>query len=123
MKCCFLPALIVCFTSLFTSCNKQPALTPVTPPVVIPPVNIPAPTVYTGYNLIWNDEFNGTGIDVQKWSFETGTGVNGDFGTGQLDRATDRTENIKIENAVPNAGGGCLAIITRKETFAIPVPG
>jgi len=117
MKYCSLSVLLVCFASLFISCKKQSTKPPTTPPVVVPPAEIPAPVVYAGYNLLWNDEFNGAGIDAQKWSFETGTGVNGDFGTGQLDRATDRSENIKIENSVPNAGGGCLAIITRKETF------
>ena len=117
MKYSILPVLIFCFTSLFNSCKKPGTKSPVIPPVVIPPAEIPAPVVYAGYTLLWNDEFNGAGIDAQKWSFETGTGVNGDFGTGQLDRATDRTENIRIENAVPNAGGGCLAIITRKESF------
>ena len=41
-------------------------------------------------NLIWEDNFNNGSLDTSKWSYETGTGVNGDWGTGQLDRATDR---------------------------------
>lgn len=40
-----------------------------------------------GYTLVWQDEFSGSEPDLSKWSYETGTGVNGDFGTGQLDRA------------------------------------
>lgn len=110
-----LPVTII---ALLCSCKKAgTSETRTPPPVVIPPVEIPPPTVYAGYNLLWNDEFNGSLVDVQKWNFETGTGINGDFGTGQLDRATDRSENVKIENAVPNSGGGCLAIITRRENF------
>jgi beta-glucanase (GH16 family) len=96
-----------------------PPVTPVTP-VVDPPVTptpIVPPTIYSGYSLLWNDEFNDAGIDLNKWKMETGTGVNGDFGTGQLDRATDRPENATIANGVLNSGGGCLAITTRRERY------
>lgn len=72
---------------------------------------------YDGYSLVWSDEFDGTELDLTKWSFETGTGVNGDFGTGQLDRATDRKENVSIKNGVHNANGGVLEITTRKEVY------
>ena len=72
---------------------------------------------YTDYNLIWNDEFNEEIIDPTKWNIETGTGVNGDFGTGQLDRATSRPDNVKIQQGVRNSGGGCLAITTRLEQY------
>ena len=69
------------------------------------------------WELIWSDEFNGAGLDLSKWNFETGTGVNGDFGTGQLDRATDRPENVAIEQGISGAEGGALRITTRKETY------
>ena len=75
------------------------------------------PTVYAGYSLLWNDEFNEAYIDPGKWNFETGTGVNGDFGTGQLDRATDRPENAAVRAGVPGSGGGCLAITTSREPY------
>ncbi len=72
-------------------------------------------TQYAGYELIWNDEFNTSSLDLSKWSYETGTGVNGDFGTGQLDRATDRTLNISM---IPGTQqDGAVAITTRKETY------
>lgn len=117
---------------LLTHCKKSggatstptPPVTPVDtthPPVAVvdTPVLTPIipPTNYTGYSLLWNDEFNGTSIDNTKWKFETGTGVNGDFGTGQLDRATDRPENATIANGIVNSGGGCLAITTRRENY------
>jgi len=67
--------------------------------------------------LLWSDEFNGPTLDQTKWSYETGTGVNGDFGTGQLDRATNRPENVAIEQGIAGADGGALRITTRKETY------
>lgn len=67
---------------------------------------------YPGYVLEWSDEFDGSSLDLSKWSYETGTGVNGDFGTGQLDRATDRPENVSIKTNVPNANGNVLTITT-----------
>ncbi|WP_375418877.1 discoidin domain-containing protein [uncultured Hymenobacter sp.] len=68
-------------------------------------------------NLVWSDEFNGPVLDQTKWTYETGTGVNGDFGTGQLDRATDRPENVAVEQGIAGADGGALRITTRRETF------
>ncbi len=69
------------------------------------------------WTLKWSDEFNGTSLDQSKWSYEIGTGVNGDFGTGQLDRATERPENVAIEQGIAGADGGALRITTRKETY------
>ncbi|MEC7263092.1 MAG: glycoside hydrolase family 16 protein [Bacteroidota bacterium] len=67
--------------------------------------------------LIWSDEFNSGDLDLTKWNFETGTGINGDWGTGQLDRATERPDNVSFKNDVTDADGGCLVITTRKENY------
>ncbi|KAA3620672.1 MAG: T9SS C-terminal target domain-containing protein [Bacteroidetes bacterium] len=66
-------------------------------------------------NLIWEDNFNDGQLDLNNWSYETGTGVNGDWGTGQLDRA--RVENVTFEDDVPGAEDGCLVITTKKEWY------
>ncbi len=68
-------------------------------------------------DLIWEDNFNDDRLDLTKWNYETGTGVNGDWGTGQLDRATDRVENVSFQNDVLGAEDGCLVITTRKEFY------
>lgn len=70
-----------------------------------------------GYDLVWSDEFNSGNLDLTKWNYETGTGVSGDWGTGQLDRATNRKENVNVVNGIADADGGCLAITTRKELY------
>lgn len=31
-----------------------------------------SPMSYDGYDLVWHDEFNGTNVDMQNWTFETG---------------------------------------------------
>ena len=68
-------------------------------------------------DLIWQDEFNNGELDLSKWSYETGTGVNGDFGTGQIDRATSREQNVSFQDGVSGAEDGCLVITTRNEFY------
>lgn len=70
--------------------------------------------------LIWSDEFNGSTLDPAKWNYETGTGINGDWGTGQQDAATDRPENVRIDHEVEGADGGALVITTQKENYNVP---
>ncbi len=68
-------------------------------------------------NLIWEDNFNDGQPDLTRWSYETGTGVNGDRGTGQIDRAKSRKENVSFRDNIPGAEDGCLAITKRKEFY------
>ena len=67
--------------------------------------------------LVWSDEFNDGHLDLDKWNYEIGTGVNGDWGTGQLDRATERIDNVSFKEGIEGADGGCLVITTRKENY------
>lgn len=99
--------ILMLLSSFLVSCSEQ----------TDEPENKNENEVYPGYTLIWNDEFTGATLDLSKWNYETGTGVNGDFGTGQLDCATSRTENVSIQQGFNNAEGGCLVITTRKETY------
>jgi len=68
-------------------------------------------------DLLWEDNFNLGVLDTTKWSYEMGTGVNGDWGTGQLDRATERVENVSFQEDIPGAEDACLVISTRKEFY------
>lgn len=63
-----------------------------------------------GMTLVFEDTFEGDSLDLRKWHLETGTGVNGEWGTGQLDRATDRPENVRVEN-------GKLVITAAEERY------
>ena len=65
--------------------------------------------------LVWEDNFNNGQLDLTRWNIETRTGVNGDWGIGQLDRA--RAENVTFDDNVPNAEDGCLVITTKDEFY------
>jgi beta-glucanase (GH16 family) len=63
------------------------------------------PLSYTGYNLVWNDEFSGSSIDAASWSFEIGN--NGGWGNNEL-------ETYTMNNAF--AAKGKLVIEARRES-------
>jgi beta-glucanase (GH16 family) len=69
------------------------------------------PLSYPGYTLVWNDEFNGTALDLNTWNQEIGNGSNG-WGNNELEYYTSSTKNTFISN-------GNLIIEARKE----PVSG
>ena len=60
--------------------------------------------------LIWSDEFEGSTLNADNWTYEIGNGQDG-WGTGQLDYATNRSENVRIED-------GKLILELRKENYA-----
>ncbi|HEV8283047.1 MAG TPA: family 16 glycosylhydrolase [Chitinophagaceae bacterium] len=69
------------------------------------------PLTYTGYTLIWNDEFSGTTLDGNVWNYEIGNGSNG-WGNNELEYYTNNIKNTFVSN-------GNLIIEARKE----PVSG
>lgn len=110
--------IVILILLLQFSCNEE---TPDNPLPIVKEESgedsIPPPPVNPDFvgNLVWSDEFNDGKLDASKWNIETGTGVNGDWGTGQLDRATNRVENISFQNNVSGSNDGCLVITTQKE--------
>ncbi len=69
-----------------------------------------APESKGNWNLIWNDEFDGSSLDLTKWSFQTGTGSQyglTDWGNGELEYYTEKNVSLKKGN---------LIIEARKET-------
>ncbi len=59
------------------------------------------------YQLIWSDEFNGTSLDENVWTIQTG---GGGWGNNELQYYTGRTENLRVED-------GNLIIQARKEAY------
>jgi beta-glucanase (GH16 family) len=58
------------------------------------------------WKLVWSDEFNGTAIDTNHWTFDTGN-HNG-FGNHELEYYTTQPENLYVRD-------GLLHIVARKE--------
>lgn len=68
------------------------------------------PLVYAGYSLVWNDEFEGTTVNTNNWSFETGNGCPDLCGWGNNELQYYRQENAWVSD-------GILTIEARKENF------
>ena len=66
----------------------------------------PIPTLQ-GWNLIWQDEFEGNKIDPASWTYDLGAGG---WGNGEAEYYTSRPENARLEN-------GMLVIEARQEKF------
>lgn len=64
-------------------------------------------------NLVWSDEFDGSEINKENWTYDIGNGNNGNnngWGNNELQYYTDRSDNARIEN-------GNLIIEAKKENY------
>jgi len=57
--------------------------------------------------LVWSDEFDGSTLDKNKWTYETGSGG---WGNNEYEYYTDRTDNVSVSN-------GNLNITAKKESY------
>ncbi len=67
------------------------------------------PTAYSGYQLVWSDEFSGNQLNSNYWSLETGNGTGG-WGNNELEYYRDSPHNVFISD-------GNLVIEARKESY------
>lgn len=80
------------------------------------------PSGNEGYTLIWSDEFNGSGIDSDKWSYELGNWkldengnyITGGWGNNEQEFYTDKNASVS---------DGVLTIAARKENYTDEVQG
>lgn len=65
------------------------------------------------WNIVWSDEFNGTSIDTNKWTFDLGDNcpTNCNWGNNEWEYYTRRTNNAYVSN-------GYLHIVARQESYA-----
>ncbi len=73
----------------------------------IPSGGYETPTTYTGYQSVWQDEFNGTSLDLTSWGFDIG---GSGWGNNELQYYTNRPENVYLT-------GGKLVIEAKKESY------
>ena len=64
-----------------------------------------------GYELVWNDEFNGTALDEKAWNIE----VNGDGG-GNAELQYYKRDNVTV-GTDPQSGAHCLIIKACRENY------
>lgn len=65
------------------------------------------PSMYSGYNMVWNDEFDANELNEQLWNYEIG----GDgWGNHELEYYTSRPQNVFVSN-------GNLVVEARKENY------
>lgn len=76
--------------------------------IIIPESGYITPTAYDGYELVWADEFDGSEINENNWTFETGTGDNG---WGNNEWQYYRKENAAIHD------NEYLVITAKEENF------
>jgi len=71
-----------------------------------------AATAYAGYTLFWNDEFNGSALDVSAWSNESGDGCPGlcNWGNNELQYYTSPPNNLFFQD-------GKMIIEAKAESF------
>ena len=62
------------------------------------------------YQLVWSDEFDGSGVDPVKWSFQTGDGCPNLCGWGNNELQYYRGSSAIVS-------GGLLTITAREENF------
>lgn len=70
-------------------------------------ITVSTPPPVPGWQLVWNDEFDGTSVDSAKWNYDIGNG-NGGWGNNELQYYTSRPTNVYVS-------GGFLNIVARKE--------
>jgi hypothetical protein len=75
--------------------------------ITIPTEGYTTPEAYDGMALVWQDEFSGTSLNAENWTFETGTGTNG-WGNNELQYY--RQDNTMLQD-------GYLVISAKKELF------
>lgn len=62
---------------------------------------------YGNWNIVWSDEFNGSTINPNVWTFDLG---NSGWGNNELENYTSRTNNASVS-------GGLLHIVAQKESY------
>ena len=81
---------------------------------IIVPVSIDqgytTPLQYSGYNLVWHDEFSGSDLSSLTWSFESGDGCPSICGWGNNELQYYKRDNSTVS-------GGTLIIEARKEVI------
>jgi beta-glucanase (GH16 family) len=96
--------LLFCLALIISACAvATPEPTPTSVPTPMPTAT--AIWERAGWDVAWQDEFEGTQLDLNNWTFDIG---GGGWGNQEWEYYSDRPENVRLEN-------GMLVIEARKE--------
>jgi len=90
--------------------KKQQRITVIAAPTVDLDSGYSTPLSYDNMELVWNDEFTGSSLNTEFWSYDIGTGCPNLCGWGNNELEYYRTENLSVEE-------GVCKIEARKEDF------
>lgn len=81
---------------------------------------VPAPSP-TQWNIVWDDEFNGTSINANNWTYDLG---GGGWGNSELENYTSSSQNSYVSNGllhivVQQSGGGTGYTSARMKTLGL----
>ena len=70
-------------------------------------IGTPTNPAIAGWNLIWQDEFSGTALDLNKWNYETGYYIGNDpnlwgWGNAEMQHYTNSTQNVFVADGKLN---------------------
>lgn len=94
----------------FISATQNVEITPSELGIGIPTTGFESPLTYAGYDLVWNDEFEGTSLS-DNWVYEIGDGCPDICGWGNNELEYYRKENTEVKD-------GYLVIKAKQESFA-----
>lgn len=96
--------------SIATITIKDLEIVPQANELVIPDTGYESPTAYDGWNLVWQDEFEGETLNTEDWSYEIGDGCPNICGWGNNELEYYREDNTSIVE-------GNLVITAKKESI------
>jgi len=100
-----IPSTTTFSTSTMASPESVETTTTTPPPVIDIPDPIPA-VPPDGYELVWNDEFDGAMIDPSNWTYDVG---GWGWGNGEAQYYTDRPENARVLSRSARAGSAAAS--------------
>lgn len=80
--------------------TATPTVMPTATPTAPPTQEIPyPPQLEANYNLKWHDEFDGTALNRNNWTYDIGGG-NALWGNNELEYYTDSTDNVSVADGI-----------------------
>lgn len=96
-------SISICFLAIMGCQNDTPILDP-------HPCDFPL--ALDAYTMVWSDEFEGSDLDLDNWSYQIGDGTDEGipgWGNNELQYYTDRRSNVRVD-------GGNLVIQANRES-------